>query len=141
MKKLILDTPYFTCELDESIPVLKHKWLQAPPDEVFKNGLIEILGEYRKVKGGYKDLKWLADTKLLGELSEEVEQWLVSEWNHMIFDEVGVKVHAVILGSDIFADFPMEKFKMSSEKKFQHQGVKLGVFGDNEQAYDWLKQN
>lgn len=141
MTKAILENEYFICELDDSIPVLKHRWLQPPQDDVFKNGLIRILKEYNTIKEDFDHLKWLADTQLLGELSEEVEEWLITEWNHMIFNDAKVKAHAVILGSDIFADFPMEKFKMSSEKKFNDKGVKLGVFANEEQAYDWLEES
>ena len=137
----ILKNDYFTCELDDSIPLLRHQWLKEPPDEVFKNGLMDILKEYGKLKEKYSDLKWLADTQLLGELSEDVENWLVTEWDHLIFDEAEVKSHAVILGTDLFADFPMEKFKMSSEEKFEEKGVKLGVFANEQQALTWLKES
>ena len=143
MTTLIFRNKFVICELDDSVPVLKHRWLQPPPDQEFQQGLLNILKEYDKLAqtDNLKDLKWLADTELLGELSEEVEDWLVSTWDHKIFDESGVKVHAVILGSDLFADYPMEKFKMSSEDKFEKHGIRLGVFANEEQAYDWLVKN
>ena len=56
----------------------------------------------------------------------------------MLFEDAGVKVHAVILGSDIFADYPMELFKKSSVHKFNEKGVKLGVFPNERRAYEWL---
>ncbi|MBK5278722.1 MAG: hypothetical protein JJE09_07650, partial [Bacteroidia bacterium] len=57
------------CELDDSIPVLEHRWLKEPTDAQFKNELIAIAKLYRDLKITYKKLAWLADTELLGELS------------------------------------------------------------------------
>lgn len=135
----VFSNQYLTCILDDSIPVLKHRWQCSPPLGEFKKGLLAILKEYKQYKIDYPNLKWLADTELLGELSEEDEKWLTSEWDHLLFDEAGVKVHAVILGPDFFADYPMEKFKSSSERKFQELGAQLEVFLDEKGAYDWLR--
>ncbi len=141
MARKVFENQHVTCVLDESIPVLKHRWQGAPPEGQFRKCLVAILDEYKKLKPAYPNLKWLADTELLGELSEEDEKWLTQEWDRMLFHDAGVRVHAVILGPDFFADYPMEKFKSSSEKKFQEIGARLEVFLDEEGAYDWLRDN
>ncbi len=127
------------CELDDAVPVLRHRWTKEPTDEQFENGLIEIARQYRELKKSYKNLAWLADTKLLGELSPEIEHWLENIWEEVLFRESGVTIHAVILGENIFADFPMEKFKMDAEEKFNNLNVHLGVFSNQMAAYDWMK--
>ena len=137
----VLENDCFICEIDDSVPVLRHRWLRRPSSEEFREGLTSILAEYKELSLIHKDLKWLADTELLGELSVEDEKWLVHDWDRMLFTEGGLKVHAVILGHDIFADYPMEDFKQSSARKFHELGVKLEVFTDKEQAYEWLKSN
>jgi hypothetical protein len=129
------------CQLDEEIPVLRHRWVKEPTSEDFRNGLLALQKIYLEHKSKYDDLKWLADTELLGELNEEDEKWLTSEWDHKLFAEAGVKVHAVILGDSIFADYPMEVFKKSSVQKFKEIGVKLDVFANETNAYKWLKEN
>jgi hypothetical protein len=98
------------------------------------------LDEYNILKASYGNLAWLADTTLLGELDEETEQWLVEEWEVMIFSKAGVKIHAVILGNNIFADYPMEQFKKDSEQKFEIFNVRLGVFSNQQEAYRWIQQ-
>ena len=128
-----------TCELDDSIPVLRHRWTKEPTDEQFETGLIELARLYRELSKPYKNLAWLADTKLLGELSAEVEEWLENTWEDVLFRESGVTIHAVILGENIFADFPMEKFKMDAEEKFINLNVHLGVFSNQQAAYDWMR--
>jgi len=127
------------CELDDSVPVLRHRWTKEPTDEQFENNLIEVARHYRDLKKSYASLAWLADTKLLGELSAQVEEWLENIWEDVLFRESGVTVHAVILGENIFADFPMEKFKMDAEEKFNNLNVRLGVFSNQQAAYDWIK--
>lgn len=128
-----------TCELDDSVPVLKHRWIKEPTDEQFENGLIELAKLYRELHKSYTNLAWLADTEMLGELSAEVEAWLENTWEDVLFKESCVTIHAVILGASIFADFPMETFKIDAEEKFNSLNVHLGVFTDQNAAYAWIK--
>lgn len=139
MIRAIFENDLLICELDDSVPVLRHRWTKEPTDEQFENGLIELARQYPDLKKSYKNLAWLADTKLLGELSPEVERWLENTWEEVLFRESGVTIHAVILGENIFADFPMEKFKMDAEEKFNSLNVHLGVFSNQKTAYDWMK--
>src|SRR5262245_28570615 len=136
----IFENEYVKCELDDSLPVLRHRWLAEPPGEEFKYNLRRIQEEYVNLKKTYSNLAWLADTELLGELDEDVEAWLVNTWEDLLFKKAGVKVHAVILGASIFADYPMEKFKRDAEEKFKSQHISLGVFTSEAEAYEWIKQ-
>ena len=83
---------------------------------------------------------WLADTAELGVRSEEDEGWLDKTWDRLIFHEAGVKVHAVVLGKDIYADYSMEKFKSMASAKYKKDGVQLGVFLNLKNAYEWMKK-
>ena len=134
----LFENEFVTCELDDSLPVLRHRWKLGVTGEAFQSNLLKILGEYRKLKKSYSNLAWLADTTLLGELSEETERWLVDVWENLIFSEGEVKIHAVILGSSIFADYPMENFKEDAEQKFQDFDVHLDVFSNQKDAYRWI---
>lgn len=134
----VFQNEYLKCELDEENSILVHRWLRQPSSSEFREGLGMVLSEYQINKSKFQGLKWLADTELLGELNEADEIWLTTEWDRMLFEDTGVKIHAVILGSDIFADYSMEIFKKSSILKFNERGVKLGVFPDERRAYEWL---
>lgn len=136
----IFDNEYLFCELDDSLPVLRHYWKKATPGEQFKLNLLKVLEEYKVLKQSYKGLAWLADTTQLGELDEKMEAWLVEEWEDLLFVKAGVKIHAVILGESIYADYPMENFKQDAEQKFQDYNVHLGVFSNQEEAYSWIKE-
>ena len=135
----IFENEFVRCELDDNVPVLRHRWLAAPPGEEFKFNLVRILEEYIQLKRTYHNLAWLANTELLGELDQEVEEWLVSEWERLLFDEAKVQVHAVILGASIWADYPMERFKMDAEEKYKSRNIHLGVFSNDAEAYAWIK--
>lgn len=136
----IFENEFIKCELDDSLPILRHRWLAAPPSEEFKFNLIRIQEEYIQLKKSYSNLAWLADTNLLGELEEEVEQWLVNTWEDLLFNKAGVQIHAVILGASIFADYPMEKFKLDAEEKYESKNIRVGVFSNEKEAYDWIKK-
>jgi hypothetical protein len=136
----IFDNEFLSCELDDSLPVLRHYWKKSPSGEEFKLQLLKVLEEYEELKQPFQGLAWLADTTQLGELDEETEAWLVEEWEDLLFVKAGVKIHAVILGESIFADYPMENFKRDAEQKFQDYNVHLGVFSSQEEAYSWIKE-
>jgi hypothetical protein len=136
----VSENEYVKCELDDSLPVLQHRWKKEPPGEAFKANLIKILESYSELKNSYTNLAWLADTTLLGELDEWTEKWLVDVWEHLLFEKAGLKIHAVILGSNIFADYPMEQFKADAEKKFKQFNVHLGVFSTQADAYRWIRE-
>ncbi|MBL7845841.1 MAG: hypothetical protein JNL40_00125 [Cyclobacteriaceae bacterium] len=135
----IFENEFVRCELDDDVPVLRHRWLQPPPGEEFKINLLRILEEYIELKKTYTNLAWLANTELLGELDLDIEQWLVDEWEGLLFDKAGVQVHAVILGASIFADYPMERFKLDAEEKYRSRNLSLGVFSNESEAYAWIK--
>ena len=141
MRKILYENECVICELDDEIPVLRHRWIKQPSSEEFRNGLLDMQKIYVGLKSEIKDIKWLADTELLGELPLEDEDWLTTVWDNKLFNEAGVKVHAVILGSSLFADYPMEVFKKSSAQKYNEMGVKLEVFANVQKAYEWLKEN
>jgi hypothetical protein len=136
----ILDNEFVTVQLDDSVPVLMHRWKQEPPAEEFQFILKRILAEYQALSKSHRKLAWLVDAALLGELDQEVENWLQNEWEQLLFVETGVKIHAVILGRSIYADYPMEKFKTDAETKFTAYNVHLGVFSNQPEAYTWIRQ-
>ena len=137
----LLKNDLLVAEIDTEIVVMKHRWLQEPTADQFEAGLVQLQLLYLEHVGAYPGLKWLADTKMLGQRSYEEEQWLEKTWEVLLFEKAGVKVHAVILGDDIFADYSMEKFKGLAAAKYKEVGVKLGVFLTEEDAIAWLKQN
>jgi hypothetical protein len=138
MLHFVFEDDYVICELDDSLPVLKHRWKKEPTGQHFRETLLKILEHYKSFGNKYRDLAWLADTQQLGELDRETEKWLADVWDDKLFGKGGVKFHAVILGDDLFAEYAMEKFKMEAEEK-RGRDVQLGVFVDEEEPYDWIR--
>ncbi len=135
----VFDNEFVTCQLDDELPVLKHRWKGPLPGEMFRQNLLHIAEHYRRLSKTYANLAWLADTELLGEVDEETEKWFDEVWDKLLFEELRVKFHAVILGEDLFAEYPMEKFKLRAAEKFRTHGVQLEVFTDETEAYDWIR--
>lgn len=139
MTTLVFENEYVICELDDSIPVLKHVWKKEMPGKIFRENLVTIQQHYVELAKVYDHLLWLADTQLLGEVDQETEEWFSNVWEDLLFSKAQVKFHAVILGEDLFAEYPMEKFKFHAEEKYKKHNVQLGVFSDEEEAYEWLR--
>ena len=138
---VLMENELIRCELDSNVPVLVHRWLRKPTSEELKKELTTVLDIYINQKKDISDLKWLADTELLGELTKEDEDWLENTWDKMLFDDAEVKVHAVILGKDIYADYSMESFLRNADKAYRDKGVKLGLFMNKQEALEWLLDN
>jgi hypothetical protein len=136
----IFENDFILCELDDQMPVLKHRWKKEPGAIEFQSNLLKVLAEYETLKKSYLKLAWLADTTKLGELDEETEGWLVNVWEDLLFRKAEVKIHAVVLGDNIFADYPMEQFKNRAEEKFKQFDVRLGVFSNLKDACDWVSE-
>jgi hypothetical protein len=136
---ILFENDYLICTLDEALPVLKHRWKQAPPGNIFRENLVEVQRHYLALSREHANLAWLADTQLLGEVDQETERWFSEVWDDLLFNQAKVKIHAVILGEDLFEEYPMEKFKMDAQKKFNLLGVQLEVFSDESDAYDWIR--
>ena len=76
----IFDNEYVTCDLDDSLPVLRHRWKYELTGEEFKFNVQRVLEEYQSLRKTYSGLAWLADTTHLGELDEDVDKWLTNVW-------------------------------------------------------------
>lgn len=139
MKHFVLENDYVICELDDKIPVLMHRWKKPPSGKVFRDMLIALQKRYVELSPSYNNLAWLADTQLLGEIDVETEKWFTEVWDDLLFNQAKVKIHAVVLSEDFFAEYPMERFKMDAEEKFKKQGVQLGVFSEEEEALIWVR--
>lgn len=139
MVLFVFENEYVTCELDDALPVLMHRWKKEPPGQIFRSTLVKIQQHYLEFRKSYANLAWLADTQLLGEVDTETEQWFEEVWDDLLFNQAKVKIHAVILGDDLFDEYPMEKFKIDAEEKFKNHDIQLGVFSDKQEAYDWIR--
>lgn len=139
MTVLVFENEYVICELDDVLPVLKHRWKKEIPGQTFRDNLVAIQQHYIQLAKTYDRLSWLADTQLLGEVDQETEEWFSKVWEDLLFSKAGVKFHALILGEDLFAEYPMEKFKQHAEQKFKELKVQLEVFSDEEEAYEWIR--
>ncbi len=138
MKSLFKES-YLECFIDSDAKVLFHVWLTKPTNEQFKQGLTKVFDQYQIQKKQISPLHWLGDTRLLGVISIENQGWLDKVWNDMLFIKAGVKTHAVIIGTDVFAKYAMEKFKTSMQAKYNDKDLRLETFPDKESAYKWFK--
>ncbi len=127
------------CSFDDEAKVLSHVWKRKPKGDEFRTGLTKVYNEYIKHKKLHPVLHWMGDARLMGVVSLEDQSWLDKIWNEMLFVKAGVKTHAVIIGTDIFAKYAMEKFKKSMIAKYADQDLLMETFPDKDAAYKWFK--
>lgn len=137
--KNLFTRDYLECFLDEGPMVLFHVWLKKPTSAELKDGLTSVHAEFMKYKNQHgKPLHWLGDTRKLGVLSVDDQGWMEKVWNEMLFVKAGVKTHAVIIGTDVFSKYAMDKFKKSMQAKYG-ESLHLDTFVDKDAAYKWFE--
>jgi hypothetical protein len=136
--KSLFSEDYLDCFIDDEAKVLFHVWKRKPKGEEFRTGLTKVYDEYNRIKKSENLLHWLGDTQLLGVVPIEDQGWLDKTWNEMLFVKAGVTTHAVIIGSDIFAKYAMEKWKKSMQAKYT-ASLQIETFANKEEAYKWFK--
>lgn len=137
--KTLFSEDSLDCFFDEDANILFHVWKRKPKGDEFRTGLSKVREEYINLKKTNPVLHWLGDTRLLGVVSIEDQGWLDKVWNEMLFVKAGVRTHAVIIGTDIFAKYAMEKWKKSMQSKYTAQQLQLETFPTKEDAYKWFK--
>jgi hypothetical protein len=137
--KTLFSLDFLDCFLDEEAKILFHVWKKKPKGDEFRTGLTKVCNEYVELKKTEPVLHWLGDTQLLGVVPIEDQGWLDKTWNEMLFVKAGVKTHAVIIGTDIFAKYAMEKWKKNMQAKYAGQSLILENFATKEDAYKWFK--
>ena len=138
--KTIFSEDYLDCFFDEDSYVLFHVWKRKPKGDEFRNGLTKVYNEYMNQKKTNPILHWLGDTRLMGVVSLDDQAWLDKVWNEMLFVKAGVRTHAVIIGTDAFAKYAMEKFNKNMQSKYAAQNLQMGSFTDKATAYTWFKE-
>ena len=136
--KSLFSEDYLDCFIDDEAKVLFHVWKRKPKGDEFRTGLIKVYDEYNRIRKSENLLHWLGDTQLLGVVPIEDQGWLDKTWNEMLFVKAGVKTHAVIIGTDIFAKYAMEKWKKSMQVKYT-ASLQIETFANKEEAYKWFK--
>jgi hypothetical protein len=137
----IFSEDFLDCFFDQEAKVFFHVWKRKPKGDEFRNGLTKVYNEYMSHKKQHPVLHWLGDTRLMGVVSMEDQTWLDKVWNEMLFVKAGVKTHAIIIGTDIFAKYAMEKFNKSMQTKYASQNLLMGTFPDKETSYTWFKES
>ncbi len=138
--KTLFEEDHIVCYFDEAENIIYHKWLKPEKGKIFREGLLRVLENFMRLNVDQPGLHWLADTQQLSVLPLEDQQWLNDTWNEALFVKANVKTHAVIVGSDVFARYAMEKFKKSMNLKYASRNICLETFANEEMAYDWFKK-
>lgn len=125
-----VDLGYFQAYYDEELDAIVETWVTSPTSEEFRTGMNKIID----MMAHYKTGALLGDTKELGALSEEDQQWSFTDWLTRAL-EVGYHSFAVIISPDIFAQMSVEDTLTEVQAKTT---VTIQYFDDEEKAREWI---
>ena len=137
MKKQIFEEPYLECYLEDSVPVLAHRWKSHPNKDEFKSSLMKMIEHFKALRKDHPALTWCGDTTNLGVLSLETQNWLNEEWSQIMV-KAQLKYHALVVPKDVFAKHAMKKFKDSIDSGHKEEIV-ISYFTEETAAFNWLK--
>lgn len=125
-----VDLGYFQAHYDEELDAIVEKWVTSPTSEEFRTAMDKIID----LMAEYKTGALLGDTKELGALSEEDQQWSFTDWLERAL-KVGYHSFAVIISPDIFAQMSVEDTLTEVQAKTT---VTIQYFDDEEKAREWI---
>lgn len=100
--EIILDAPYAVVRADQTVPCLVVQLRAFANREQFKHLMRAGLAYYKAHSQPTRRWGWIADTRHMSAIPQEVQQWLADEWNkeayHAGLREVSIVTATNILG-------------------------------------------
>ena len=82
-------------------------WVDRPSGRDIRGGLEAALDEYVKLRNEVPDAQWVGDTREIGVISQEDQDWINNDWFPRLL-ETGVRYMAVVAPRSVIAKMAVE---------------------------------
>ncbi len=129
-KITISDTDYATLWYYPDTKIVHHKFHKPIEGQEFRQVLLKGLDIFKQ----YGAQKWLSDDRLNAALQIADSEWGQQQWFPKVF-AAGWKFWAIVLPDKVLGRMNMQNFI----KAYSEQGLIIEVFGDPDEAMQWLE--
>ncbi len=129
----LFKTDYLSIAHETSDNIIQMNWTTTPSSPEFRKGMGELINAIRETKCG----KVVTDTRKLGAISPEDQEWSATEWATEAI-KTGYRKLAIVMPEDVFGLMSVEDTMNSVQSD---QLVSFGYFRTTDEAKKWLSSN
>lgn len=112
--QVLFSAPYGSLLLDEQVPCLISQWHGFANRTDFKTLLTFGLTYYQAHSTPAHPWGWVADTRHMSAIPQEVQQWLTQQWNADLF-AAGLREMSVVTSDNIFGRLAVTQYAQDTQ--------------------------
>lgn len=137
--QVIFSEPYGTVLVDASVPCIISQWHTFANKQEFRTLLEAAMAYFDAHSSPIKPWGWIADSRHMGAIPAEVQQWLHVVFNHRI-TKAGLREMSVVVPETIFGQLAVQQYKQNIEQKNTAYELETCYYNSLESAKSGIRQ-
>ena len=114
--EVLLDEPYGSVLVDSRVPCVIVQFHSFANKTEFKHVMDTGLAYYTEHSTSQKPWGWIGDVRQMSAIPQEVQQWLVSDWNLRAF-RAGVREVSVVQAQNVIGELATQEYVRNTEAR------------------------
>ncbi|MFD1874734.1 hypothetical protein [Hymenobacter bucti] len=137
--QVIFSEPYGAVLIDASVPCIISQWHTFANKQEFRTLLEAAMVYFDAHSSQAKPWGWIADSRHMGAIPAEVQQWLHAVFNQRIA-KAGLREMSVVVPETIFGKMAVQQYKQNIEQKPTTYELQTRYYNSLESAKDGIRQ-
>ena len=136
---VIFSESYGTVLVDTSVPCIVSQWHTFANKQEFRTLLEAAMAYFDAHSSQAKPWGWIADSRHMGAIPTEVQQWLRTVFNPRI-TKAGLREMSVVVPETIFGKMAVQQYKQNIEEEKTSYELDTRYYNSLESAKDGIRQ-
>lgn len=106
---VLLNEPYVVVRADAAVPCIIVQLNAFANREQFKNLMNTGLAYYKAHSQPQQRWGWIADTRNMSAISQEIQQWLANDWNKQAYD-AGLREMSIVTSANVLGRIATQQY-------------------------------
>ena len=106
---VIIAEPYGSVLADETVPCVIVQFHQFANSNEFRHMMTTGLNYYQAHRTPQQPWGWVGDIRHMGAIPQDVQQWLVTQWNIAAY-EAGIREFSLVAPANVLGQFAAEQY-------------------------------
>ena len=137
--QVIFSEAYGTVLVDTSVPCIISQWHTFANKQEFRTLLEAAMAYFDAHSSLAKPWGWITDSRHMGAIPAEVQQWLLTVFNERI-TKAGLREMSVVVPETIFGKMAVQQYKQNLEQKGVSYELDTHYYNSLESAKDGIRQ-
>lgn len=108
-EQILLDAPYALARADTAVPCIIVQLRAFANRDQFKEIMNVGLAHYQAHSRPTRRWGWIADTRQMSAIPQEVQQWLSQEWNNQAY-QAGLREMSIVTSANILGRLATQQY-------------------------------